>query len=100
MKLIVTALFFCVVFSGCSSHDPERRAAARGALIGAAGGAIVSSMAGGDPLAGAAAGAAGGAALGYITADGKERRVERDRYGRSYWVDEHGRRRYVDNRNR
>lgn len=80
---------------GCASNDQERRAA-RGALIGAAGGAIISSATGGNPWAGAAAGAAGSAAIGYVTADGKQRRVGRDRSGRPYWIDERGRRTYLN----
>lgn len=96
MKRLIPAFAALVLITGCASSNPESRAAARGALVGAAGGALVSSMSGGDPWAGAAVGAAGGAAVGYIAADGKQRRVERDRNGRSYWVDDHGRRRYVD----
>lgn len=95
-KPLICACASLVLITGCASRDPERRAAMQGALIGAAGGAIVSSMSGGDPWAGAAVGAAGGAAVGYITADGKQRRVERDQYGRSYWIDEQGRYRYLD----
>lgn len=96
MKLAFMALAFCLMATGCATSHDERKAAVRGALIGAAGGAIVSSVAGGDPWAGAAAGAAGGAALGYITADGKQRRVTRDRYGRPYWVDDGGRWQYLN----
>jgi osmotically inducible lipoprotein OsmB len=95
MKLAIIALASCISITGCATNDQERRAA-RGALIGAAGGAIISSATGGDPWAGAAAGAAGGAAFGYVTADGKQRRLERDRSGRPYWVDERGRRQYLN----
>lgn len=98
MKKVLAILAFGLILSGCAARHHEREAAARGALIGAAGGAIVSSIAGKDPLAGAAIGAAGGAAVGLITAEGKQRRINRDRHGRAYWIDDHGRWRYVSDR--
>lgn len=96
MKAFVVVLGVSVFAAGCASHHSDRRAAARGALVGAAGGALVSSIAGGDPWTGAAAGAAGGAALGYITSEGQQRQVHRDRHGRDYWIDDRGRWRYTN----
>ena len=65
---------------------------AKGALIGAGGGAvagaIIPGLSTGD---GALIGAAGGAA---ITALNKKHRYYRDNYGRKYWVDNRGRRHY------
>lgn len=95
MKTILAALACVLFFSGCESNPSKKNAAVRGALIGAAGGAAVSMLAGGDPLTGAAAGAAGGAVLGAVMEDGKQRRLHRDAYGRSYWVDDRGRWRFV-----
>jgi osmotically inducible lipoprotein OsmB len=100
MKSMAISLCLGLALCGCAANRHEKHAAVRGALLGAAGGAIISSVAGGDPVAGAAVGAAGGAALGMITADGKPRRVSRDQYGRSYWVDDHGRWRYVSEHRR
>jgi len=92
-KWIIAPLLALAV-TGCASNA-DRRAAVRGALIGAAGGAAVSAITGGDLAEGAAIGAAGGAAIGVITQDGRKREVYRDRDGRRYWVDDRGRRRPV-----
>jgi len=83
-----------LAMAGCASRDNER-AAVRGALIGAAGGAALTAIAGGDALQGAAIGAAGGAAIGVITQDGRERRVYRDRDRGRYWVDDRGDRHFL-----
>lgn len=86
--LVVPALALGV--AGCANRANER-AAVRGALIGAAGGAVLSAATGGDALQGAAIGAAGGAAVGVITEGGRQRKVYRRREGGRYWVDERGR---------
>ncbi|MEJ1170330.1 hypothetical protein [Variovorax sp. CCNWLW235] len=95
-NLLVLAVAAALTFTltGCAVDRHERRAAIKGALIGAAGGAAISAMTGGDVAAGAAIGAAGGAAVGVITHDGRERRVYNDR-GRRYWQDDYGQRRYI-----
>lgn len=82
-----------IALAGCSTSHHERRAATRGAIIGAAGGAAISAITGGDALEGAAIGAAAGAAIGYITRDGKRRELYRDRDGGRYWIDDRGRHR-------
>lgn len=92
----IIAPVIALALAGCASHD--RRAAVRGAAIGAIGGAVVSAATGGDIAEGAAIGAAGGAAIGVITEGGRERKVYRDRDGRRYWVDDNGRRRHLRNR--
>ena len=94
MKLAVFACIFAFAVSGCAVDRRDQRAAVRGALIGAAGGAAISAITGGDLATGAAVGAAGGAAVGVISQDGRERRVYNDQ-GRRYWQDDRGERRYL-----
>lgn len=94
ISLVVVALAASMTLTGCAMDRHERRAAVRGALIGAAGGAAISAMTGGDVATGAAIGAAGGAAVGVITQDGRERRVYNDQ-GRRYWQDDRNQRRYL-----
>lgn len=94
-KLVIMAtLASSLAVAGCASDNGERRAITRGALIGAAGGAVVSGVTGGDLVKGAAIGAAGGAVIGAITHDGKRRDLYRDDRGNEYWIDDDGRRRY------
>lgn len=93
--LMLATLMSALLIAGCATDRGERRAAVRGALIGAAGGAAVAAVTGGDALDGAAIGAAGGAAIGAITHDGKRRDVYRDGRGRKYWTDDNGRRHRV-----
>lgn len=100
MRLLLAGIIPAVMLSGCAADHQERRAAARGALIGAAAGAVLSAATGGDALTGAAAGAAGGAAIGVITKDGRRRDMYRHRDGRRYWVDDRGRERFLDDRGR
>ncbi len=100
MRVLLAGIIPAVLLSGCAADHHERRAATRGALIGAAAGAALSAATGGDLLTGAAAGAAGGAAIGVITRDGRERKMYRHRDGRSYWIDDRGRERFLDNRRR
>ncbi|HEX7871420.1 MAG TPA: glycine zipper domain-containing protein [Sphingobium sp.] len=92
-KTIMAVTIGSLMVAGCANNYEQRRAATRGALIGAVGGAAVSALAGGDALEGAAMGAAAGAAIGYITKDGKRREVYRGRDGGRYWVDDRGRQR-------
>jgi osmotically inducible lipoprotein OsmB len=54
-----------VALSGCGYRPGDR--AASGALLGAAGGAAISAVVGGDPLLGAALGGAAGAVGGAAT---------------------------------
>lgn len=98
MKVIIAAMACVLLFAGCESNPRKKDAAVRGAIIGAVGGAAVTAIAGGDPVAGAAIGAAGGAVIGSVMEDGKQRRLHRDAYGRQYWVDDRGRWRYVEGR--
>jgi osmotically inducible lipoprotein OsmB len=93
MRTIPVVLLCALLATGCAT-DRQSRAALRGAVVGAAGGAAISALTGGDALAGAAVGAAGGAAVGAIVEDGRQRPVYRDGQGR-YWRDDQGRRRYT-----
>lgn len=81
---------------GYSRNDDQRNRALGGAAIGAAAGAGLGAIVGGvSPVEGAIGGAVAGAIVGAVTADGRERDVYQDQYGRRYWVDEYGRRVYV-----
>lgn len=94
LLVLAVAAALTLTLAGCAVDRHERRAAIKGALIGAAGGAAISAMTGGDLAAGAAIGAAGGAAVGVITHEGRERRVYDDG-GRRYWQDDRSQRRYL-----
>ncbi len=99
-KPLLMAIAATLSLSACATDnygDQRGSRALKGAGIGAAGGAIVGAVTGGDVLAGAAIGAAAGAVVGIVTNDGN--RYE-DRDGRRYYYDENGRRYYYDNRNR
>jgi len=99
VKVIALVSALSMVIGGCASTSRrEERAAVRGALIGAAGGAVLSAATGGDLATGAAIGAAGGAAIGVITQDGRKREVYRGNDGRRFWVDDNGQRRVYDGR--
>jgi hypothetical protein len=93
-----TALIACTVaalgLTGCTT-DPQERGVLRGGGIGAAGGAIVGALFPGiSVLGGAALGAAGGAAIGALTAKDKDgRRFYHDEHGR-YYIDRNGERVY------
>ena len=64
----------------------------RGAGIGAAGGAVAGAVIPGLSVGeGALIGGAGGAVLNALD---KKHRTYRDQYGRKYYIDKHGRRRY------
>ena len=92
-KAVVTLIVASATLAACATDHAERRAAARGALIGAAGGAAISALTDGDIAQGAAIGAAAVATIGYVTRDGRRREVYRGRDGRRYWIDDRGRHR-------
>ncbi|MBO9685770.1 YMGG-like glycine zipper-containing protein [Roseateles chitosanitabidus] len=76
---------------GCASDRHQRHEDARNAALGAAGGAVIGAVTGGDVLTGAAVGAVAGALIGRLVVDGKERQVYSDGRGGRYWVDNDGR---------
>lgn len=98
------ALTAAVSLAACSTDQYGNRSASRplaGAGIGAAGGAAVGALTGGNVVAGAAIGAAAGAVIGAVT-DDRNRYEDRDGYrtyyesnGRPYRYDRNGRKRYV-----
>lgn len=89
---LVAGLAAAASVGGCSRETT--RDGLRGAGIGAVGGAVAGALVPGLGVAeGAAIGAAGGAAVGAATSDG-ERRWERDRRGREYYIDRNGNRVY------
>lgn len=55
-----------VALAGCSDMNSSQQSTLSGAGIGAAGGAVIGAVTGGNPLAGAAIGGAAGAAGGYL----------------------------------
>ncbi len=87
--LAVAAVMLGTTLAGCSeTTSPQQRSAGTGALVGAAGGALVGQAIGGDTrstVAGAAGGALLGAAVGTATAPrGREYCRYRDYNGRIY----------------
>ncbi|MGE3475416.1 MAG: YMGG-like glycine zipper-containing protein [Rhodospirillaceae bacterium] len=64
-KRLVAASLILMALSACGYDRGER--ALSGAGIGAAGGAALGAITGGDPLTGAVIGGAGGAAVGAFT---------------------------------
>lgn len=104
MRTLMTGLILAGSLSmGACAYDPytgtERtvRDAAVGAAAGAAVGAGVGAVVGGiSPGEGAAIGAVGGAVVGAATSN-DNRRWYRDEYGRCYYVDRNGYRRYDPN---
>lgn len=88
------------LLAGCATDQYGNQTASRGlkgAGIGAAGGAAVGALTGGDVLAGAAIGAAAGAVLGIVTED---RNRYEDRGGQRYYYDNSGRQYKYDKRRR
>ena len=72
----VTALCIIVVFlftMGCSGLSDKQQKTMTGGLIGAAGGAGIAALAGGNAGVGAAVGAVAGGLTGYIIGEKKER---------------------------
>lgn len=95
------ALAAMVSLSACTTDRYGNQQASRGlkgAGIGAAGGAAVGALTGGDVLAGAAIGAAAGAIIGVVT-DDRNRYEDRDGY-RTYYEPDGRRYRYDNNRRR
>nr|WP_137924365.1 YMGG-like glycine zipper-containing protein [Cupriavidus sp. 2SB] len=81
MKALYAIAIAVGLLSGCAVDRHEARAGVKGALIGAAGGAALSALAGGDPAKGAAIGAAAGATVGVVSADSDRH----DRRGDHRW---------------
>lgn len=100
-KMTLLALTATASLTACTTDEYGDRRPSRGlkgAGIGAAGGAAVGALTGGDVLAGAAIGAAAGAILGVVTED---RNRYEDRDGRRYYYERDGRQyRYDDRRRR
>lgn len=98
------ALATLAALAGCTTDQYGNQRASRelkGAGIGAAGGAAVGALTGGDVVAGAAIGAAAGAIIGAVTND-RNRYEDRNGYrtyyesdGRPYRYDNNNRRRYL-----
>lgn len=98
------ALATMASLSACTTDRYGNQHASRGlkgAGIGAAGGAVVGALTGGDVLAGAAIGAAAGAVVGIVT-DDRNRYEDRNGYrtyyepdGRPYRYDNNRRRQYM-----
>ena len=90
--LLIAGLAAAASVGGCSRETT--RDGLRGAGIGAVGGAVAGAVIPGLGVAeGAAIGAAGGAVVGAATSDG-DRRWQRDRRGREYYIDRNGNRVY------
>jgi len=96
-KLPITLLTIAtasLILSGCASTGTTQTT--DGALIGAAGGALLGQAIGhntGSTLAGAAIGGLAGAAIGH-NEEKKSRRYYRDEHGYTYYVGSDGRRYY------
>ena len=100
LKLSLLALAASTALAGCTTNEYGDRRLSRtgqGAAIGAAGGAGVAAITGGDVLTGAAIGAAAGAVLGIVTED---RNRYQDRDGYRYYQDNRGREYRYDDRRR
>jgi hypothetical protein len=99
-KTTLLALAALASLSACTTDEYGNQHASRGlkgAGIGAAGGAVVGALTGGDVLAGAAIGAAAGAVIGIATDD--HNRYE-DRGGQRYYYDNRGNQYYYDQNHR
>ena len=101
IKSLLLALVATASLTACTTAQYGNQQVSRGlkgAGIGAAGGAAVGAITGGDVLAGAAIGAAAGAVVGIVTED--RNRFE-DRDGQRYYYERDGRQyRYDDRRRR
>ena len=100
IKTLTFAVAATVALAGCTTDRYGNQHASRGlkgAGIGAAGGAAVGAITGGDVLAGAAIGAAAGAVIGVVTDD--HNRYE-DRNGQRYYYERDGRRYHYDDQRR
>jgi hypothetical protein len=100
IKPLLLAFAATVSLAACTTDQYGNQQASRGlkgAGIGAAGGAIVGAITGGDVLAGAAIGAAAGAVVGIVTDD--HNRYE-DRNGQRYYYERDGRQYHYDQQRR
>jgi len=91
---LLAAASTAVLMSGCASTGTSKTT--DGALIGAAGGALIGQAIGrntGSTLAGAAIGGLAGAAIGN-NEEKKDRRYYRDSRGYTYYIGSDGRRYY------
>ncbi|WP_439534642.1 YMGG-like glycine zipper-containing protein [Polymorphobacter sp.] len=99
MTMMSLMLGASLAVAGCTTDrygDRRPSRAVTGGAIGAAGGAGVAAVTGGNVVTGAAIGAAAGAVLGIVTED---RNRYEDRAGQRYYYDDRGEYRY-DNRRR
>lgn len=69
IKVSLAATAVVVVLAGCSNLSPRQESALKGGAIGAAAGAGVSVISGGDPVTGAVVGGAAGAVIGTVKED-------------------------------
>jgi len=93
-RVFLAAASASLIMSGCASTGTSKTT--DGALIGAAGGALIGQAIGhntGSTLAGAAIGGLAGAAIGH-NEEKKDRRYYRDSYGHVYYVGSDGKRYY------
>ncbi|HYD30828.1 MAG TPA: hypothetical protein VEB64_08205 [Azospirillaceae bacterium] len=67
LKKVFLAVLMAGLVSGCSNLSRQEQRTLSGGAIGAAGGAAISAIAGGNLLVGGLIGAAGGAAVGALT---------------------------------
>ena len=94
LATLALASAFMILMSGCASTGTSQTT--DGALLGAAGGALVGQAIGrntGSTLAGAAIGGLAGAAIGN-NEEKKNRRYYRDERGYTYYIGNDGRRYY------
>ncbi|MEF3194213.1 MAG: hypothetical protein K6346_08365 [Halothiobacillaceae bacterium] len=66
MRVSVVATAAMLMLAGCSNMTPRQQSTLSGGAIGAAAGAGVSALSGGDPVTGALVGGAAGAVIGNL----------------------------------
>ncbi len=92
-KMIAMAIALSAAAASGPAFAQSAGKIAKGALIGAGGGAVAGALIPGLSTGdGALIGAAGGTAITVL--NNKNHRYYRDNRGRKYWVDKRGRRRY------
>lgn len=99
-KTSLMAIAMLSALGACTTDEYGNRQASRGlkgAGLGAASGAALGAITGGDVLTGAAIGAAAGAVLGIVTED---RNRYADRNGQRYYYGQDNREYYYDDRRR
>jgi osmotically inducible lipoprotein OsmB len=67
--IIISLIVLVCVLAGCTGMSPTQQATLSGAAIGAGGGALFSTIVGGNTLGGAALGAGIGALGGYLVGE-------------------------------